>query len=814
MSSTVLKLSRLPVALACAAALAACSDSSDNSAPPQPPEPEITYQAEVVWTEYGIPHITADDWGSLGYGSGYAYAKENFCTVMREYVNAAGESARYFGDDGDLNADLVYKYFNSDTAIQRIIDEDLPAYIVENLTGYAAGVNRYLNETGVENLAEGEEGCRDAAWVREVDLNDMVRLVHKAILRGSTGPLADFTVAAAAPEQIVQMSPLPAGIMDEMLIASMDRSALDAVLPPSTEGALGSNAYAVGEQASQSDSGLLLGNPHFPWQGAERFFMFHVTMGDEYDAMGAALAGLPAPVIGFNRNVAWSHTVSTASRFTFYELDLNPENPLEYAYDGEMREITSASVSAQRMLADGSLEDVEHTFYFSHFGPIVDLGTVSPLLGGWPNAVGTLLTYRDANLENLRGLDQWISMGKAADLDELKTALRSLGIPWVNTIVADRFGNAFYGDISATPNVSVNQYNSCIRGILQPLLTDFGFLTMDGSDPDCEWGNDADTAPGIFGYDSMPKLETREYGANANDSYWLSNPRNLLEGFSPVIGNERIEQTLRTRQTFDQAERRIAGTDGLGDPGFNIDNIRELLFQSTNYTAQLVADDVIAICQAVDDWAPYTSGAGTDTATVEQACDVLADWDRTHLVDSVGAHVFWEFWQRVRGTEGLWAVPFNPADPVNTPNDLDDANPAVVEAVRQALADGVARLVTAGIPMDRPWGEVQFDEKNGERYPIHGGSSSMMFSVITSSLVDGEGYSAIRHGNSYMQAVTWDETDCPDAYSILSYSQSTDPASDHYADATGLYSESGWIDMAYCEADRDAQEIGRATISE
>ena len=90
----------------------------------------------------------------------------------------------------------------------------------------------------------------------------------------------------------------------------------------------------------------------------------------------------------------------------------------------------------------------------------------------------------------------------------------------------------------------------------------------------------------------------------------------------------------------------------------------------------------------------------------------------------------------------------------------------------------------------------------------------MMFSVITSGLEDGEGYSSIRHGNSYIQAITWDETDCPDAYAILTYSQSTDPASEHYADATKLYSNGGWIDMPFCEAARDAQEIGRVTISE
>ena len=796
------------VALMSVVFVAACDNNGDKVQPVVPPLTDTTYSADIVYTQYGIPHVTADDWGSLGYGSGYVAARANYCVIMRGIVDANGESARYFGDGGNLDLDLVMKLFNDEATAQRIL-ATLPEFIQENLAGYAAGLNRYLDETGVENLAEGEEGCRNAAWVRTIDANDMVQRVHKQMLRASSDPLASFSVAAS-PDNKVAVA-LPAGVSAaKQLLATLDQGTVTAAMDMPKGEQIGSNAYAVGAEASQTDSGILFGNPHFPWQGYERFFMFHLTLPGEYDVMGSALVGLPAPLIGFNRDVAWSHTVSTGSRFTFYELELNPENDMQYVYDGEIRDLEARTVSAGELQADGTVRTVEHTFYLSHFGPIVDLGTVSSLLAGWPNAVGTLLTYRDANLENLRGLEQWMRMGQATNLTEFKDALRSIGIPWVNTIAADRYGDALYSDISVVPNVPTAKYSSCIRGVLQTLLTERGYVTMDGSDSACEWDNDPNTPEGIFGYDNLPKLETRQYGANANDSYWLANPRHLLEGFSPIIGKEGVTQSIRTRHTFDQAERRLAGTDGLGAPGFNIDNIRQLHYGAANYAAQLIVADVVDICSGVSDWSSYSDNA----STVAQACSVLADWDGTHQLESVGGHVFYEFWKDVRDVDNLWAVPFDAADPVHTPRELNTADSAVVEAVKQALAAGVDTLVAAGIPMNRPWGEVQFDEKNGERYGIHGGSGSMMFSVITSDLIDGEGYSAIEHGNSYIQAVTWDETACPDAYAILTYSQSTDPASPNYADSTQLYSSGDWIDMPYCQAARDAQEISRETIEE
>ena len=785
-----------------------CSDSSDDPSPVGPPiEPELTYDAQIIWTEYGIPHVTAPDWGSLGYGYGYAYAQHNYCVVMKEFVRAKGESARYLGDEGDINQDLIFKLLNDDARTQRVFFDEQPQYIIDLADGYAAGLNRYLADTGVDNLAEGDEGCRGADWVREVDTYDVARLLHKTVLRGSSIPLAGYTVAAQPPASIVQFVP-PANI--EQLIATLDKDEFVSAMGLPKPEQIGSNAYAAGEEAAQGNTGVLLGNPHFPWQGPSRFYMSHLTIPGEYDVMGSALSGLPAILIGFNENLAWSHTVSTAKRFTLYELELNPDNPMEYLYDGEMHEITSQTVTVQQMTEGGGTQSIDHTFYSSHFGPILDLGTVSPLLAGWPNALGSLLTYRDANLDNLRGLEQWVKMGQATDFSQFKEALAAIGIPWVNTIAASRNGDAFYGDISATPHVSVSQYGSCIRGPLQQLLTDFGLVTMDGSDPECEWGNDENTAEGVFGFDSLPKMETRGYVANANDSYWLTNSGMLLEGFSPVIGKEGVEQSIRTRQTFVQAEQRLAGTDGLGESGFSVDNIREVLFGSRSLVAEMINDDIVTICSNVEDWAPYTS----DTDGANLACSVLADWDERSLVDSVGTHIFYELWLAIRNLENLWAVPFDAIDPVNTPRDLNTADTDLVEAITVKFADTVSKLTAAGIPMDRPWGEVQFDERNGTRYPIHGASGAMGFSVITSDLVEGEGYSNIVHGNSYMQAVTWDESDCPDAYAVLSYSQSTDPASENYEDSTELYSQGGWVDMPFCEAARDDQEVKRETVQE
>ena len=301
--------------------------------------PAPRYQADIVWTEYGIPHVTAADWGGLGYGFGYAFAQHNYCVVMKEFVRAAGESARYLGAEGDFNQDLIMKLFNDEARIREIFVEGLPDYLVTLASGYVAGLNRYLRETGVDGLAEGEEGCRGAEWVREVDVIDFGRLAHKRLLRGSSSALAPV-IAAAKPNDdsamwqpgtqpaeypdnwpgspsgnpkssplkniATQQHPQSVAPLADRHVPQTDRYAALSQLTPATArqrlglpvpAALGSNAYAVGSAATHSaitnGSGLLFGNPHFPWQGADRFYMAHLTIPGTYEVMGATLVRLP-----------------------------------------------------------------------------------------------------------------------------------------------------------------------------------------------------------------------------------------------------------------------------------------------------------------------------------------------------------------------------------------------------------------------------------------------------------------------------------------------------------------------------------------
>jgi acyl-homoserine-lactone acylase len=63
------------------------------------------------------------------------------------------------------------------------------------------------------------------------------------------------------------------------------------------------------------------------------------------------------------------------------------------------------------------------------------------------------------------------------------------------------------------------------------------------------------------------------------------------------------------------------------------------------------------------------------------------------------------------------------------------------------------------------------------------------------------GYSEVRTGSSYLQAVGWDGGRCPVARTLLTYSQSSNPHSPHYSDQTRLFSGEKWVRSRFCEKD-------------
>lgn len=786
----------------------------------------LKYDATVTRTQLGIPHISAEDFGSIGYGYGYAFAEDNLCVLQEDLVTIRGERARYFGRDGsytivpngvtasNVNSDFFWKLLATDAAWQKLKDSALPDLQAAS-QGFVDGYNRYIRALKAGGFPGRHLSCRNADWLFEITEADMYRRYYRLALIASSSVFIN-EIANAAPPAGAPAAPVPtAQQRQDALLADPGpfRGLLD-------RGSFGSNMYAIGKDGSANGMPLVWGNPHFPWSGTERLYISHLSMPSKgMDIMGSSLYGVPAILIGFNDHFAWSHTVSTAYRFTFYELTLDPTDPTKYLYDGVSTPMTATPVTVSIKEADGSLVTETRTLYSSKFGPMLVLQASGVPVLGWNNSKA--YTLRDANAENDRLINQFAKWNQAQSLDEFIGLHKSiLGIPWVNTVASGPNGKAYYGDVSVVPNVTDTQITTCaarpIHDVVQQLVP--GLPVLDGSSADCEWGTDDDApAPGIFGPANLPTLQRDDYVTNCNDSYWLTNPAEPITGFNRIIGDEEAERTLRTRLCILQAERRIAGSDGLAGTKFTQQQLKDVGLSSHIYSAELARDDVVAsVCAS---GTAIGSGGPVD---IEAACAVLETWDMSANLDARGAHIWREFWANLNAGIGLpvglpagqWLTPFDADDGANTPSDLNVASPLV----QQAFADAVTAVQDSDHALDKPLGEIQHSGTHSNSViPIFGGEHGEgAFTIVTTNSLDEDGY-RVTYGNSYIQAVTWAADGSgfkPLADAFITYSQSTDPASPHYDDFTKEYSAKRWKRLPFRPAEIAADKISEIRLTE
>ncbi len=791
-----------PLSLVALAALAACGSSgSDDSA---------HYSAEIRRTTMGVPHIKASDWGGLGYGYGYAQAQDNLCTMADSFLTYRGERSKFFGAD-------ALAVYNSTIARPRNIDSDffhrhlitqdvLDAMVAQQgdslrklTAGFVAGYNRYVRDNQASGKAHA--ACRGEAWVRPITEQDLLRRMYVANLAAGYSNFVAAIANAVAPAATAAKAGQDMQVPDPASITA----------PPLQVGGsagIGSNMYGFGTAGTGDASPVLFGNPHWYWKGPDRFYQAQLTIPGELNVSGASFLGLPMVQIGFNDNVAWSHTVSTARRFGFFQLTLAPNDPTSYLLDGQAVKMKANPITVEVRQASGATATVSRTLYKTEYGPMVNLASLNPALG-WNTA--SAFAMRDINGENFRSLRNWLRWNQAKSLDEFTQIQKEeAAIPWVNTVAVGRgAARAWYADIGTVPNAPPDLLAACTTPIGKAMAAALPEVPiLDGARSACHWRTDADSVQkGAIGVARMPSLLRDDYVGNMNDSYWLANASAPLTGFPSIFGAAgTAAQSLRTRLGHTMALERLAGTDGYPGNKATSEIVRQMVLNSRVFSAERFKE------QALD----LVCATPSATQDVVAACATLRAWDNRGGTGARGSHVWDEFWTRVQVPAAqLFAVPFDPADPLNTPRDLQ---PGAADALRQAFGAAVQAVQASGFALDAPRGDVLFSARGGVRTALYGGCGGVGYFTINCSEnpIGQGGYSmdGQPHGNSYMQVVNFPAGGVQ-AYTFLTFSLSDDPGSAHYADYTQAYGAQQWLRVPFAEseitADKNYQTV---TVSE
>ena len=495
----------------------------------------LSARVEVVRTEYGIPHIYAEDWKAFGFAMGWVQSEDYGDQVAVGIVRRRGEYGRYTGRDSirwdfagrEAHAVAVARYSSLEPRVRAVYE------------GFAEGVNEYArqnpdvfpewlvpNFTGVDALTNDVY-----TWSR----GDAAAFVRAQTRRESEQMGQGNTPAPAYPDSWGY---------EEELASTFD---------PAADG---SNAWALDGTRTASGDAILLRNPHLSWEAG--YYEAHVQIRGDMEFYGDFRIGGAFGIIGgFNRHLGWATTNNSPSYSQVYAVQLHPSRDGHLLLDGNAVALQDSTITVDWIEPDGSTGQTSETVRWSPWGPVVHENDEYAFV---------LTDPRDGQYR--RG-EQLVKMMTAESLEEWLDVMRMRAHASSNFTYADAHGNiALY-------------YNARIPSLPHEPTGDSAAIAHSRSDMWTE----------VAAWESLPLYVNPPggYVQQANDTPDFINLNVSLD--RDTVAHNLPEARLRLRSQLSFALIH-------GDSQLSLEDVVELKHSPRMLAAERMLDDLLAVIDA------------------------------------------------------------------------------------------------------------------------------------------------------------------------------------------------------------------------
>ncbi len=494
----------------------------------------LARSVEIRRTAYGVPHILAKSLEGAAFGLAWVMMEDYREEVPRLVLRANGRLSLALGRDeleGDFPGRLAHDYAVETFPL-------LPKDVQDILTGFAAGMNHFIQVRGEElpGWVTPDFTPEDMA-ARDTRIWDPGAVRRFAARREGVGAPASSDRLHQAPD--VEGRPGPAG--NERRTGSDPEA--------------GSNAWAFSTSRTASGHAILLRNPHLSFTAG--YYEAHLTVPGVLNFYGDFRVGGPFTIIGgFNDRLGWATTNNAPDLAAVYALLKDPSNPDAYLFDGEPVPLETRPVTV-RFTEGDSVGAETRDFRFSPLGPVLF------------ETRDTAYILKTAALGQYRLGEQWLRMMQARDLEEWKEAMRIRAKFNSNYLYADADGNIFY------------VWNASIPLLPHEPSEDSALFAAGARDVWTE----------LYPWDHLPQLLNPGGGyiQNANDPPYHTNLYELLprENYPANFPEPRLG--LRTQHSLELVHN---------DSVLSLEDVVELKHSMKMTLADRVKDDLVATLRA------------------------------------------------------------------------------------------------------------------------------------------------------------------------------------------------------------------------
>ena len=766
-------------------------------------------RVEVVFDNYGVPHIYAANEEDAYFALGYVHAQDRLFQMELTRRLASGRMAEVFGEEL-VPVDAFFRTIGLASHAKRSCEvflsgDSLPYQRAAR--AYLKGLNQFIrngraplefvmlgipkrdfttedlflaSEYMAFNFSMAFRTVPVLSYVREKLGDSYLRDINCSGLPGETAiPVARDTSADSFKKSGYIFGQLQ-GMHSRRLV--LDRIPIPALT--------GSNAWLVAPARSESGKVLFGNDTHIAYGQPAVWYEAHLEY-PGFSFYGNYLAGFPFAALGHSRHHAWGLTMLLNDDLDFYKVRINPSDSTQYfSADGWKKLMTSREVIPVKGGAEVRLSVRE-----GRHGPLVQ-----HVMPEWKEVTNDAVSLSWTHLKYPNNLiEVTYHLAHAGDMQTFSDVVSRIISPGLNVMYGDTTGNIAWW---AAGRFIKRQ------GAVTP------FLLLDGADPTTDPAGYYDFQHNPF---NVNPASGYLYSANnqPDSTYGLS----WFPGY--YVPDDRAKRIV---QLFSQKQR------------FTVQDLQQFSLDTRSPVTPEIASAVIA---------GIRPEAGNASMQASRALQILSEWDGTHDLEDLAPTIYYkllfhvmqmamedelgkEFFKDLLATHAMkrsflhfvqndtsaWWNDVNTKDVVETRNMIFD----------KAFSKTIQEL-TAGLgkdPSTWEWGRVHTVEHQhpiGRKKPFNLFFNAGPFAVPGGPEVlnqmgfdlSGDGHYPVKYGPA--MRIVLDFSKPEEAFGILPTGQSGNAMSRNYADQANMFNGGKFRKQMMNRSELEHNSTGRLILS-
>jgi penicillin amidase len=534
----------------------------------------IGAKTEVIYDDFGIPHIYAQSEKDALFALGYAHAQERLFQMDLIRRLARGQMAEILGEQL-LNTDKMMRSLSiaqmAGRSAARFRKEE-PG-MADKAQAYLDGINFFIDK-GRLPVEFKLLAYQPAHFTLEDSYCNLGFMALGFTMTMKEEPLMQYIYQNLGDDYLKDLeldSASVAGYYDPEQISQNSLNTLYKALAkaemhiplPLWEG---SNNWAIAGSRSKSGHALLANDTHIKYGQPSVWFEAFLQYPDN-SIYGYFLAGIPFPIMGHNNYLGWGLTIFPVDNMDLYAETQNPDNAMQYKVGGRWKDY---ELRKEVIKVKGG-KDVTFELRITRHGPVLN-DAFKQIAESHDEPVSLWWVL---NKIDTRAMQATYKMIHAKNLQSFEKAMPDIDILGLNVVYADHKNNIAWWACAKIPKRP--------KGFNGKRYLDGAADTLDLNQ--------------YYDFSQNPKSLNPECGyiVTANNAPEYDSGTYAFPGYyAPGYRARRIGQLIREQEKWDVESMKNIQRD--------VHSERDMELARLIYSEARIADEDLAMMEVLDAW--------------------------------------------------------------------------------------------------------------------------------------------------------------------------------------------------------------------